>query len=75
MAWNDDSYFEPLFALIKTTLREHEEGMYEEELIDQLQPAVAAQYTVDDFQEAIDLIDDEVVVKDLNVGRFLQFKK
>ena len=75
MALEDDAYLEPIFELIKAKLRENEEGMYEEDLFDRLQPAVELQYTVEDFQTAIDMIDEEVVVQDWSDGRFLKLKK
>jgi hypothetical protein len=49
----DDLFCEALFEPIKTILRTHPDGMYEEDLIDALLPVIDARYTVADCSEAI----------------------
>ena len=69
------SHYETLFIPIKAKLQENPERMYEIELIAQVLPTVDPQYDIEDLEEAIDMISDEVVIKELSEGRYLRLKK
>ena len=71
----DDSGCEALFEPIKATLREHSDGMYEEDLIDALLSVVHTRYTVGDFYEAIRRLTTGKILhcQTLATGNFLTF--
>ena len=69
------SRYETLFKPIKEKLQANPQGMYEIELIAQVLPTVDPQYDIEDLEEAIDMIADEVVIKELSEGRYLRLKK
>ena len=71
----DDSYCEALFEPMKAVLREHPDGMYEEDLIDALLLVVDARYTVADCYEAIRRLTIGKILygQTLATGKFLTF--
>jgi len=71
----DDAFCEALFEPIKAKLREKPEGMYEEDLIDDLLPVVDASYSVEDFYEAIMRLTTGKIIQchELTTGNFLTF--